>query len=369
MLSRRTYIEINLKKYIENLKKMYEKSGSKVIPVVKSNAYGCGAVEIAKASEEEGIDFIAVAFLEEAEKLRESGIKSKILIFNAVFPEILKRVVNKNYILTIYSIEQIKNYIKLKKEEAVKIKYHININTGMNNLGIDIEEIDKLSEIIKKNKLEIEGIYTHFSTADIDEKNTENQFKKFKIAEETLKSKGIKFEIRHAANSAGAILYNLKYKLDYIRSGMALYGIQPSDIKKVDWIKNIATWKSTVSKIRKIEKGECVNYGKKFCADRDTKIAVIPVGYGDGYKMTMADGGYVLIKNRKCYLKGVICMDQITVEIPDDLEVKEGEEVILMGGEGKNILSIEKCACIAKTIPDDIICSISKEIPRIYIRS
>ena len=367
MLSRNTYIEINIKNYIENLKKTEEITGTRVIPVIKCNAYGCGAIEIAKASEEVRIDFMAVAFLEEAEKLRENGIKSKILIFNALFPEFLEKVVDKNYIITIYSIEQIKKYIELKKEAANKIKYHININTGMNNLGVNVDELEKLIKIIKENLLEIEGIYTHFSSADSDMENTKKQYELLKSAEKILKKAGVEFKYKHAANSAAALSYGKEYCMDYVRIGMALYGIQPSILKKAEWIKNVITWKSSVSNIRIIKAGETLNYGKNFKALKEMKIAVVPVGYGDGYKMGMSNGGYVFIKNRKCYIKGVVCMDQITVEIPNDLEVNIEDEVIILGGSGENRISVEEAAGIARTIPDDIICSISKEIPRVYI--
>lgn len=368
MLSRKSYVEINIKNYIENLKKIEEITGRIVIPVIKCNAYGCGAVEIAKVSEKAGKDFMAVAFLEEAERLRENGIKAKLLIFNALFPEFLEKAVDKNYIVTIYSVEQIKKYIELKKEEAKKLKYNININTGMNNLGVNIEELSELVEIIKDNLIEVEGIYTHFSSADSDVENTKKQYELLNLAEKIIKESGVNFKYKHAANSAAAVNYGKEFCMDYVRSGMALYGIQPSIIKKAEWIKNVITWKSSVSKVRVIKAGETLNYGKNFKALKDMKIAVIPVGYGDGYKMGMINGGYVLIKNKKCYIKGVVCMDQITVEVPDELEVNEGEDAVILGGTGENIISVEESAIIAGTIPDDIICSISREIPRVYIK-
>ncbi len=337
MLSRRTYIEINLKNYILNLKNIEKITGTKVIPVVKSNAYGCGAIEIAKISEDNGIEFIAVAFIEEAEKLRESGIKSKIIIFNYMFKEQIKNAVNKNYVITIYSIEQIKSYLEYKREEALQLKYHININTGINNLGINIEELDELCSLVNKNKINIDGAYTHFSSADSDEKTTLKQLENFKKGLDIIQSKGIKINIKHVANSAAIVLNYEECKMDYVRSGMALYGIQPSNIKKAEWIKNIIIWKSIVSRVRVIIAGETLNYGKNFTAEKDTKIAVIPVGYSDGYKTGMTNGGYVIIKNRKCYIKGMVCMDQITVEIPNDLEVSEEDEVLLLGGSGISI--------------------------------
>jgi alanine racemase len=368
MLSRETYIEINIKNYMNNLKSIEKITESIVIPVIKSNAYGCGAVEIAKVSEKAGIDFMAVAFLEEAENLRKNGIQAKLLIFNMISHKFIEKAVNQNFIISIYSIEQIKKYLRFNKKETVKLKYNININTGINNLGVNLDEIDELIKIIKENLIEIEGIYTHFSSADSDMKNTRKQYELLKKAEEIIKKAGVNFKYKHAANSAATILRKKEYFMDYVRSGMALYGIQPSNIKKAKWIKNVITWKSSISNVRVIKAGETLNYGKNFKALKEMRIAVIPVGYGDGYKMGMKNGGYVIIKNKKCYIKGMVCMDQITVEIPNELEVNEEDEAILLGGSGENRISVEEAAGIAGTIPDDIICSISKEIPRVYIK-
>lgn len=367
MFSRNTYLEINLKNYIDNLRSIEKSSNSKVIPVVKCNAYGCGAVEIADISEKAGINLIAVAFLEEAEKIRNSGINSEILIFNCIRENFIEKIIENNFIVTIYSKEQIKNYIKFNQKSAVKIKYHININTGMNNLGINIEELDELAEIIQKYNLNTEGIYTHFSDADRDEEYTRKQYKILNQAEKILMDKRIKIKVKHVSNSAAVVSdYEKDFKTDYVRSGMALYGIQPLKNKEITWIKDVITWKSSVSKVRVIDKGESLNYGKSFTSPQKMKIAVIPVGYGDGYKMGMSNCGYVVIKNYNCYIRGVVCMDQITVEIPEEIEVIEGEEVILLGKSYG--ISAEKIAEISGTIPDDVICSISREIPRVYIK-
>lgn len=362
MNSRKTYIEIDLKILYNNYKYIKEKTSKEIIPVVKANAYGHGIVEISRFLEEIGIKTIAVAFFEEALKLRSNGIKSEILLFNYLEKSYLKEIIKNKISLTLYDLDQIKSYCQELGKEIEKVEFHINVNTGMNRFGIEIEKIEELINLIKEYKLKIKGIYSHYKDAGNDKEYSDLQYKKFLKVLKKFKESKIKVEKNYISNSAGALFR--KDELNYIKPGMALYGLQPVKEKTMKELKNIIKLKSIVSRIGYIKKGEYIGYGKSYKAEKDIYIATIPIGYSDGYKRNLSNKAEVLINGRRCKILGEISMDQIVVLADENIKIYD--EVVLIGKQGREEITVENLAELSGTIPDDIVCSLANSIKKIY---
>ncbi|ONN27292.1 alanine racemase [Thermosipho affectus] len=355
--SRRTFAEINLKNYIHNLKHFEKECApAKIMPVVKADGYGHGAVFLAKAAEKIGIDYFAVAFLEEALTLRENGIKANILVFNYIDKDFVEIAVKNNITITMFSWEQLQLYKNLKR----KPKVHININTGMNRLGIKPNEAQRFFKALIKNNFEVEGAYTHFAVADSkDKEDIEFTKKQYRLFANT----NLDVKIKHVNNSAGAISKLVPME-NYIRVGIASYGLMPSLQVTDENLKPVLSWKSVVSHVKYIEKGETISYGRTFKAPKKMKIATIPVGYADGYWRHLSNKGEVLINGKRRRILGRVCMDQFVVEVDDD--VKIGDEVVLIGMQGKEKISAEEIAEKVGTINYEVTCRISSRVPKIY---
>ncbi|MGM0508857.1 MAG: alanine racemase [Fusobacteriota bacterium] len=346
--------EIDYGQYKKNYLYMKKQTTSKIMPIIKADAYGNGMIEIARQSEKLGADFFGVAFLKSAIKLRKNGINSKILILNYIPGNNIKKAINYNLRVTIYSLEQLKTYYNVLENDINKLKIHININTGMNRLGIDLEDLKQLQEY---KQLEIEGAYSHFYNADKSKRDTEEQFKKYLIGVDRLQKIGYNVKIKHIANSAGALLDN-RYHLDYVRVGMVLYGLQPLVNKKIP-IEPILDIKTIISNVRYVKKGDKIGYGEGFLVKSNMKIATIPFGYSNGYIMNLSNKGYVLVKGKKCKIIGNISMEQTIIDVSKVKKVKIGSEVVILGKQLKEKILPGDLAKIAKTVPDDIICKLS----------
>jgi len=357
--SRRTYAVINVRNYLSNLKFFQEHCApAKVMPVVKANAYGHGAVALSKAAERFGIDFLAVAFLEEGVELRKHGIKSEILVFNYVAPDMLHVAEQYNLTITLYSWEQLWRYTKY----AFRPKCHIKIDTGMRRLGVFPSEAKEFLLAARKANFVIDGAYTHFAVADSSEEGdvefTEKQAEEFRKLD-------LDVRIKHVCNS-GAALSKVVNCFDYVRVGIASYGLQPSDTVRSDSLKPVLAWKSVVSHVKNIQPGDTVSYGRTFTAFSEMKIATIPVGYADGYWRSLSNKGYVLIHGERCPIVGRVCMDQFMVDVSHLPEVNIGDEVVLIGRQGDKIITAEEIAQLVGTINYEVTCRISERVPRKY---
>lgn len=325
------------------------------MPVVKADAYGHGAVMLSKAAERIGIDYLAVAFLEEALELRKNQIRTKILVFNYVEKDFVKLAVENNITLTMFSWKQFEEYKNLKEKPIV----HINVDTGMNRVGVKVEEAKKFYKNLLESGFKVEGIYTHFAVADSLKKDdiefTKRQYEKFS-------SLDIDVPIKHVCNSGASITGIVPYH-NYVRLGIASYGLMPSNEVIDEHLKPVLVWRSIVSHVKYIEKGESVSYGRTFVANRKMKVATIPVGYADGYWRHLSNIGEVLINGKRRKILGRVCMDQFVVEGED---VNEGDEVILIGAQDKEKITAEEIAEKVGTINYEVTCRISKRVPRIY---
>ncbi len=328
------------------------------MPVVKANAYGHGAVQLARAAERAGIDYFAVAFLEEAIELRKHGISKDILVFNYVEPDMLHIAQQNNITITLYSWEQLWRYTK----QIWRPKVHIKIDTGMRRLGVMPEEARDFLDAVRKAGFDVEGAYTHFAVADsLDEEDVQFTKEQAQLFEKL----DLDVRIKHVCNS-GASVSKVVNCFDYVRVGIASYGLQPSDSVYSNELKPVLTWKSVVSHVKTIQPGDSISYGRTFKAFMEMKIATIPVGYADGYWRHLSNKGYVLIHGEKCPIVGRVCMDQFMVDVSHLDDVKIGDEVVLIGKQGNNVITAEEIAKLVGTINYEVTCRISERVPRKY---
>lgn len=326
---------------------------SKLFAVVKSNAYGHGILDFPKIIEKY-VDGFCVDSIVESEKLRNIGIKKDILVLGPTLPNLYFKAVFLNASITISNFCYLNYFLKLKYFS--KIQIHIKIDTGMHRQGFLIKEIPNLIKIFKKNKFKIKllGIYTHFADAnDLDRSNfTEFQFKEFKRVLNLFRKNGFKNFIAHCASTGGTLI-NKKYHLDICRVGIGLYGYFPSTelelklYKKID-LKPVLNWKTIISEIKYIKKGSYVGYNLTWMARRDSKIAILPIGYWHGIGRIFSNMGFVLINNKKAPIIGTISMDFIICDITD-IEAKIGDLVIIIGKSKNKEIKATDLANISKT--------------------
>lgn len=375
MRFRPTRAEINLDNLQHNISeiKRITSSGAFLCAVVKADAYGHGAVEVANTALSCGARYLAVAILEEAVFLREAGIKAPILILGFTPEEQFDKIVEYGITQTVYNLNSAKLLSKKAKECGVKAKVHIKLDTGMSRIGFPARTscLTDIEEIFKLPGIEVEGVFTHFAKADERDKSfTKEQYEKFDMIIKALDSRGFRIPIKHVANSA-AIIDLPEMHLDMVRPGIVLYGIYPSDEVKREKInlKPVMSFKTRVSHVKRVPAGTPISYGGTFVTKRESVIATLPVGYADGYPRLLSSRAEVLIKGKRAPIVGRICMDQCMVDVTDVPGVMPGDDVELFG-EGKNGgVTADEIARIVGTIPYEIVCGISKRVPRIYIKN
>lgn len=373
-IKRTVWAEINLDNLISNIKKIRQitKEDTLIASVVKANAYGHGSIGVAKALLEEGIDILAVAMVQEAEELISNNVNAKFLIFGYTPCEYAEYVILNEFSQCVFDIETAKHLSYKACELNKSCNIHIKVDTGMNRLGFKPSEIDIILEISKLPNLNVEGIFTHFSQADdIDKTFTKNQFETFNNVIDELNQKGLDILIKHCSNSAAVVDLDFM-NMDLVRVGNIMYGLKPSKDVKIDDLKPVMTFKAKVSHVKFVQKGEFISYGKTFIAEKNMKIAILPVGYADGYTRLLSNKAYVLIKGVRCKVVGNICMDQCMVDVSNLEDVNVGDEVVLFGTqiyEGKQfIIYADELASLIDTINYEIVCMVSRRVPRVYIK-
>ncbi len=370
---RTTWAEIDLDNLKHNLEEVKSaiKPGTRILAVVKANAYGHGSVQIAKQMRESGVDFFAVSSIYEAIELRENGINEDIMVLGYTPEGHIIEALKYDIILTIYSREFALQVSRIAKGIKKKAKAHIKVDTGMNRLGFQYseEDIDNIEEICNIENIDIDGIFTHFATADEKNKEfSEYQFKNFLKFIDKLKKRGIDIKNRHISNSA-AIIDLPEYNLDIVRPGIMLYGYYPSGEVNKDKIKlkKVMSLKTRISNIKMIEKGETVGYGRKFKAEDKTLVGTMPIGYADGFSRLLSGKISVNHKDTKLRLIGNVCMDQSFADCTGHDEISIGDEIVIFG-EGENYNSAEDLAEAMGTISYEILCLVGRRIPRIFIK-
>lgn len=362
---RPTFAEVNLtnlKKNFSYLRSLAPKS--KMMAVVKADGYGHGAVQISKSllSSENPPEYFAVALVEEGIELRKAGIKIPILVFDPLNEKNIRSIFDYNLLATINDESQLQFF---KEGNSYQLKTHLKIDTGMGRVGLEPKKAIQFLKSLKKVGAEIEGIYTHFASADADSDFTNLQIKRFnKIISEIRKEK-IHKGLVHASNSSAALHYPAAH-YDCVRPGLSLYGFTPN--WKDHLSKNLFPLlqiKSYVSTVRFFNKGESVSYGRKYILKERSKIISVPIGYADGLSRSLTNKMECIIGDKKYPQAGTVTMDRIMFDVGNE-NINIGDEVILIGQSGKLKITAWDLARKLKTIPYEITCGISKRIPRIY---
>jgi alanine racemase len=366
---RKTWAEIDLDAITYNFKQIKKTVGTRVrvLAAIKANAYGHGLVTVGKHLEKLGIDFLGTSSVDEALELRCASVKCPILNLSNLLAEEVEAVIKFNITPAITDIKVAQVLNKKALLYNKKIPVHIKIDTGMGRIGIWYENAATLLEDLKSlNNLIIEGVYTHFPSAEIDREFTCEQIKRFNLLREKIESIGIQPKYLHTANSA-AIFHYKQAHFNLVRPGLALYGVLPnSALKNKLRLKPALSLKTKIAFLKKVPKGRSISYGRTFITKRNTRIATLPVGYADGYSHLFSNKAKVLIKGKFYPVVGRVCMDQTMVDIGLKDDIKVGDEVILIGRGGKNEIKVEDLANICSTIPYQILCWIGSRVPRVY---
>lgn len=372
--TRPVWAEIDLDAIAHNMREIRKitASNAKVMAIVKADGYGHGAEKVAGIALQSGADRLGVAILDEALALREAGFQVPILVLGYTPEEQAETIVANGINQTVFnfSLAQALSHagVKLGKKATI----HLKLDTGMGRIGINPAEIvDFVKDLSSLPNLEVEGMFTHFAVADeLDKTYTEGQFSKFMGAVKALEREGIRLPIYHVCNSA-ALIDLPHMHLDMVRPGIILYGLYPSsEVKKERiFLKPALSLKAKVGYIKKVGEGSSISYGRRYIAKEERSIATLPLGYADGLTRLLFAKGGALIKGKRAPLVGRVCMDQCMVDVSDILNVKDGEEAVLIGCQNGACISAEEVAQQIGTINYEVVCMISKRVPRVYLKN
>lgn len=370
--TRPVWVEINLDNLRFNfrqLKKNISKN-TKMMAIVKANAYGHGAMAISRVLVDEGVDRLGVALPEEGVELREAGYSLPIHVLGEILPEQHKLILDYDLIPTISRGETLENLNKMAESKDIRKKVHIKIDTGMGRLGLHPDDaVEFIKYALDLSNIEIEGLMTHFATAD--EKNKEYtylQWERFNYVIRQLEEMGIEIPLKHAGNSA-TLLDLSEYQLNMLRPGIVLYGLLPSEQVKSIELKPVLSWKARIDFLKEVPSGTPISYGATYVADKKSIIATVPLGYGDGYSRFLSNKGYVLINGQKAAILGRVCMDQFMIDVTEIPDVEVGNELVLIGEQKSNKITATELAELIGTINYEVLCNISLRVPRKYISS
>ena len=346
--------------------------GPEIMAVVKADAYGHGAVQVATTALTSGATWLGVALVEEGVVLRKSGIIAPILVFGQLFPSQARRALRYSLSCTVSTYEFAEALSVAATQEGKKGKCHIKVDTGMGRIGVlPRQAASFVRRVAMLPNVEIEGIYTHFATADADDKSfAREQLSRFMEVIEALRTMGVQIQFRHAANSAACVDMP-EARLDLVRPGILMYGLSPFNTERFQKVKRemdirpALSLKTRVSFVKRVPAGTPVSYGSTYVTREDTVIATLPVGYADGLSRGLSNRGEVLIRGRRLPIVGRICMDQCMVDA-GNLEVEVGDEAVLIGRQGDQEISAEEVADKLGTISYEVVCAISKRVPRVY---
>ena len=381
-LLRRTWAEIDLDALAQNFREVRKAADPKamVCCVVKADAYGHGAVRVAREFASLGADWFAVSNLEEALQLRQAGIETPVLVLGYTPADKAGTLSRENVSQCVYSLEYARDLSRFAQEAGVKVNIHLKIDTGMSRLGFYYQDISRDEAAVEEVKeacslpgLVPQGIFTHFAVSDEGQAGdafTMRQFGCLKEMIESLARAGVTFPVRHCANSAGVFDYPLSH-LDMVRAGIVLYGLYPSgELRSRPALKPALALKSVVSHVKTLLPGATVSYGRKFTAQHEMRVATVPVGYADGYPRLLSPGGAeVLIGGKRCPILGRICMDQLMADVTALGQVRVGDTVTLIGRDGEEEITADELAEKEGTINYEVVCALSKRVPRVYVKN
>lgn len=372
----RSYTEINLDAMEYNIEQLREniKDTTKIMLVVKADGYNHGALVVAKSFEDKSFIWgFAVASLEEAMILRQSGIKKSIMVLGAVYVDQYEELIENDISLTVYCKERSNELVKIAKKLNKKVKMHIKLDTGMSRLGFecDTDTVKYIEELSKETVVKMEGIMTHFARADeTDKSHTNEQYKKFVHIIDQLKLLGVSFEFEHCANSPTTIDMP-QFQRDMVRIGFSSYGLySSSEVNRHQVaLKPALSWHSIVASVKLVKAGNAISYGGSYVTKEDRRIATIPVGYADGYFRSLSNVGSVLICGKRAPIVGKVCMDQFMVDVTDIDQADYMSHVTLIGVDGEDEISLDEITGWSQKFNYEFLCGIGKRIPRNYIKN
>ncbi|MCM1544279.1 MAG: alanine racemase [Ruminococcus sp.] len=369
----RTFAKIDLDAIESNFAELKKrvKSGVKICAVVKADAYGHGAVQVANLLKDK-VDFFAVAALEEALVLREAGITNPILILAYSCPSQFETLITHNIIPTIYDFNDAQRFSKAAERLGKKVPVHLAVDTGMSRIGFkpNEESADIVKQISLLPSIELQGLFSHYAKADYADKAAANlQTEKFDAFIEMLEKRNVNIPIKHICNSAGIIDFNKQY--DMVRMGISLYGMYPSDEVKKERVSLTPAMEviSHIIHVHEIEEGVGVGYGHTYITDRERKIATVSIGYADGYNRCLSNKGWVLIHGKRAPITGKVCMDQIMVDVTDIPDVAVGDQAVIMGKSGDDEISAELLGSLCHSFDYEVVCTFMPRVKRIYLRN
>jgi alanine racemase len=339
---------------------------SRIIAVVKANAYGHGAAQVALALEEAGAAMLACADIEEGVALREAGVQAPILVFGAMSVSDLNGLFTHKLTPTISTPGAARALQAAAARHGAGLRCHLKIDTGMNRLGFRHDNLERtLPEVASSPNLRVDAIYTHFATADLpDHPAFAAQRDRFTAALAMLPDLGITATVRHAANSA-AMLRDERVWFDYVRPGLLLYGIVPPPLAATLRLRPALSLHSRIVAVKGIRAGEASGYGLKGAFDNPARIAIVPAGYADGLDVRLADRGVMLVRGRRARVVGSVCMDMSMIDVTG-MDVAPGDEVIIIGEQDGDSIGVREIAATIGTIPYELLCRVGSRIERVY---
>jgi len=360
--------EIDLDAIRNNVRVMREKTadGARFLAVVKANGYGHGAAAVALAALDAGASMLAVAIPEEGIELRQAGIDAPILVLGGIDESAALAVAQHDLTQVVFDEPRIRALSAAGESLGRAVKVHLKLDTGMSRIGVRTQEEAKaLTALIDSLPgVELTGCFTHMATADEDDREgTMRQIARFEQLCEAIAAVHPGRIVRHAANTASIFRYPQAH-FDMVRGGIALYGYPP--VPEAKGLKPAMRWTARAVYVKTIQPGDRVSYGGTFEADRETRVMTVPVGYADGYRRGLSGKGCVLVRGRRARILGRVCMDQIMVDVTDIPDAQAGDEVVLLGAQGDEMIDADEMAAWLGTISYEVICSPSARVPRVY---
>lgn len=369
----RVYANIDLDAIYENVvnAKKLTKPGTKLMAIIKADAYGHGAVEVARTLDDVA-DAYGVAILEEGIELRQAGIDKPVLILGYTPKALYPAMIKHDIATAVFTWEMAQEISQTAEALGRTARIHIKLDTGMSRIGFkqDGESLETICRIAKLPNISIDGCFTHFARMDETDKTWAlKQFERYQDFVKRLEEAGVTFPVKHVSNSAG-IIEMPQVNLDMVRDGIAVYGMYPSEEvdKSKILLRPAMELKAYVSYVKTLEPGVQISYGGTFTTTIETRVATVPVGYADGYPRALSGKGHVLIHGQYAPILGRVCMDQFMVDVTDIPDVTQGDDVTLVGRDGDGYISIEEVANMAYSFNYEFVCDVGKRVPRVYYR-
>ena len=366
-----TYVQIDLDAIAQNFRAVLHRANGPVMAVVKADAYGHGAVPVAKVLESL-CAFFGVSSVAEALELRRAGLEKPILILGHTPTDTYEAVVAASIRVAIFNREDAEKLSQTAQKLGTPAYVHFALDTGMSRIGFQVteESADLCAQIARLPGLNIEGLFSHFATADEEDlTKAQAQAEKYAAFDQMLQARGIRIPVRHLDNSAGIMNFRCQY--DMARAGIVLYGLYPSAQvdKNLLPLKPAMQWFSRVSHVKTLESGRELSYGGTYTTEKPTVVATVPVGYADGYRRSLSNRFYVLIRGQKAPILGRVCMDQFMVDVTNIPGVTPGDRVVLMGTDGGETISAEELGAAANSFNYEQVCDVSRRVTRVYLQN